>query len=86
MRCSGLCDVTDAEFQSLRLTNTGLVSSWVSVTSWEERALVAQHAGYGASIKLHYGVDVMLNRPILHYMFTGLLKTETDALDQLRLT
>ena len=57
--------------QSLRLWNTGLMSSRASLTSWAEGAslaLVGHSSSDGVTIKMPYGVDV-LHRPALHLIF-----------------
>ena len=49
---------------SPRHRNTGLVSSGVSLTSWGEGAslaLVGQPSSDGITIKIPYGVDVLLH-------------------------
>ena len=52
---------------SQRLWNTGLVSSWASLTSWGEGASLALvgHPSSDVTIKMPNGVDV-LHRPALH--------------------
>ena len=53
--------------------NTGLVSSGVSLTSWDEGAslaLVSHPASDGFTIKIPYGVDILLHRPTLHPIFS----------------
>ena len=41
----------------------------------------------GVTIKTPHGVDVLLHRPASHHIFpTGLVKTESESLDQMRLT
>ena len=52
--------------------NTALVSSRVSLTSWGEGAslaLVGHPSSDGITIKIPYGVDVLLHRPALHPIF-----------------
>ena len=52
--------------------NTGLVSSWASLTSWGEGvslALVGHPSSDGIMIRMPYGVDV-LHRPALHPIFS----------------
>ena len=58
---------------SLRHRNTGLVSSGVSLTSWAEGAsltLVGHPSSDGYTIKIPYGVDVLLRRAALHPIFS----------------
>ena len=67
-----------------------MVSSWVSLSLWEEVASLAM-VGYpssdGATIKKTYGVDVLLYRPAMHPIFpNALVKTKSESLDKLRLT
>ena len=53
--------------------NTGLVSSGVSFTSWGEGAslaLVGHPSGDGITMKISYGVDVLLHRPASHLSFS----------------
>ena len=50
-----------------------LVSSRVSLTSWGEAAslaLVGNTSSDRITIKIHYGVDVLLRRPALHPIFS----------------
>ena len=57
---------------SLRLWNTGLVSSGASLTSWGEDAslaLVGNPSSDGITIKIPYGVDVW-HQPALHPIFS----------------
>ena len=58
---------------SSRHCNTGLVFSGVSLTSWAEGASLAM-VGYplneGFTIKITYGVDVLLHRPASHSIFS----------------
>ena len=64
--------INDNAFPS-RHTNTGLVSSGVSLTSWGEGAsltLVGHPSSDGIRIKIPYGVDVLLFRPALHPIFS----------------
>ena len=52
--------------------NTGLVSSGVSLTSWGEGAslpLVGHPSSDGFTIKITYGVDVLLHRPASQLIF-----------------
>ena len=68
---------------ALRHWNTGLVSSRVSLTSWEEGAslaLVSHPSSDGITITIPYGVDVLLYRPALHPFTIGLVKTKSDLL------
>ena len=58
---------------SPRHRNTGLVSSGVSLTSWGEGAslaLVGHPSSDGITIKIPYGVDVLLRRPASHPIFS----------------
>ena len=52
--------------------NTGLVSSMVSLTSWGgvSLALVGHPSSNGVTMKIPYGVDVLLHRPDLHPIFS----------------
>ena len=53
--------------------NSGLVSSGISLTSWGEGAslvLVGHPLSDGVTIKLPYGVDVLLYRPASHPIFS----------------
>ena len=60
-----------------RHQNAGLVSSGVSNISWRE----------GVSLALPYGVDVLLHQPASHSSSpNGLVTTESEALNHLRLT
>ena len=66
------------------------MSSDVSVTSWRESVSLAL-AGYYSSdcitIKIPYEVDVLLCQPASHSSSpTGLVTTESEALNHLRLT
>ena len=54
-------------------TNTGLVSSGVSLTLWGEGAylaLVGQPSSDGIIIKTPYGVDVLLHQPASQLTFS----------------
>ena len=54
-------------------TNTGLVSSGVSLTLWVEDAslaLVGHPSIDGIKIKIPYGVNVLLGRPASHLIFS----------------
>ena len=58
---------------SPRHLNTGLVSSGVSFTSWGEGAslaLVGHSSSDGVTIKISYGVDVLLHQPASHPTFS----------------
>ena len=58
---------------SLRHWNTGLVSSRVSLISWGEGAslvLVDHPSSDGITMKILYGVDVLLNQPTSHPIFS----------------
>ena len=49
-------------FKSVKIENTGLVSSRASLTSWGEGAslaLVGHPSSDGVAIKIAYGVDVL---------------------------
>ena len=47
--------------------NTGLVSREASITSWRE----GDHpSSDGVTIKIPYGVDVLLHRPALHPIYS----------------
>ena len=51
----------------------GLVSSGVSLTSWGEGAslaLVGHPSSDGITIKIPYGVDVLLHQPASHPIFS----------------
>ena len=51
---------------------TGLVSSSISLTSWEEGgslALVGHPSSDGVTIQTPYSVDVLLHRPVSHPIF-----------------
>ena len=55
------------------LCKGGLVSSRVSITSWGEGAyliLVGHPSSDGVTIKISYGVDVLLHRPAWHPIFS----------------
>ena len=57
-------ELESVSYLSLRHWNTGLVSSWVSVTSWGEGVflvLVGYPSSCGATINIPYGVDVLLH-------------------------
>ena len=59
---------------SPRHRNTGLVSSGVSLTSWGEGAslnLVGYPSTDGITIKIPYGVDVLLRRPASQPIFSN---------------
>ena len=69
---------------SPRHWNTGLVSSGVSFTSWWEGAslaLLGHPSSDGITIKIPYGIDVLLHLPALHPHLLVLIL----LLDQLRL-
>ena len=56
-----------------RYWNAGLVSSGASLTSWGEvdsLALVGHPSSDGVTIRVHYGVDVLLHRPALDPIFS----------------
>ena len=56
--------------------NTGLVSSVACLTSRGEDAflaLVGHHSSDGVTIEIPYGVDVLLNRPASHPIFSYLV-------------
>ena len=56
-----------------RHRNTGVVSIGVSLTSWGEGAslaLVGHTSSNGITIKIPYGVDVLLRQPALHPIFS----------------
>ena len=58
---------------SPRHRNTGLVSSGVSLTSWGKGpslALVGHPSSDGITIKIPYGVDVLLRQPASHPIFS----------------
>ena len=58
---------------SLRHRDTGLVSSGISLTSWGEvasLALVEHPSSDGVTMKIPYGVDVILHQPVLHPIFS----------------
>ena len=58
---------------SPRHWNTGMMSSGVSLTSWGEGAslaLVGHPSSDGITIKILYGVDVLLHRPASHPVFS----------------
>ena len=59
-----------------------LVSSGVSLISWGKGvslALLSHFSSDGITIKIPYGVDVLLHRPALHPSFPiGLVKTKSD--------
>ena len=60
------------------------------LTSWAEGAslaLVGHPSGDGATIKIPYERDALLHRPTLHPIFsTGLIQTDSESLNQMRLT
>ena len=69
----------------MRDENTGLVSSGVNLTSWGEGSflvMAGQPSSNGVTIKIPYGVDVLLHQPCfitLHPLFhIWLVKTEYD--------
>ena len=66
----------------LRHWNPGLVSSGISLTSWGEGAslaLVGHPSSDGITIKIPYGVDVLLHRPASPLIFSyWLVKTKYD--------
>ena len=57
---------------ALKYLNTGLVSSGVNLTSCggASSALVAHPSSDGITIKILYGVDVLLHRPALYPIFS----------------
>ena len=58
---------------SPRPKNTELVSNGVSLTSLGEGvslALVGHPFSYGITIKIPYGVDILLHRPTSHPIFS----------------
>ena len=62
------------------LSNTGLVSSRASLTSWGEDAslaLVGHPFSNGVMIKMSYGVDVFIDRLRTPSFPIGLVKTES---------
>ena len=66
------------------------MSSGVSLTYWGEGvslALAGHHSSDGITVKIPYGVDVLLHQPALHSIFLlGWLKLNLILLlDQLRL-
>ena len=66
-------EATKISTLSSRHRNTGLVSSGVSLTSWVEGvslALVGHPSSDGITIKIPYGVDVLLNRPAWYPIFS----------------
>ena len=66
---------------SLRLTNTGLVPSRVGLTSSGEgatSALVGHLYKDHVTIKIPYGVDVLLHRPALHSIFSYCVKLNAN--------
>ena len=69
----------------------GLVSRGVSLTSWGERAslaLVGHSSSDSFMMKIPYGVDVLLHRPVSHLIFSywvGLILNLFLLLDPLRL-
>ena len=66
-------EATKISALSSRHRNTGLVSSGVSLTSWVEGvslALVGHPSSDGITIKIPYGVDVLLNRPAWYPIFS----------------
>ena len=68
----GLYDLWEIHEKTLRLWNTGLVSSRASLTSWGEGAflaLVGHPSRDGLTIKMPYGVDV-LHQPASHFIFS----------------
>ena len=67
--------------ESVISAESGLVSSRVSLTSWRgaSLALVGHPSSDGVTIKIPYGVNVLLHQPASHPIFTiGLVKTESD--------
>ena len=58
------------------------MSSGVSLTSWgegESLALVGHPSSDGITIKIPYGVDVLLRRPASHPIFSyWVVKTKSD--------
>ena len=65
------------------------MSIGVSLTSWGKAAslaLVGYSSSDGITLKIHYGVDVLLQLPALYPTFSfGLVKTKSDLLiDHLR--
>ena len=62
---------------SQRLWNTGLLSSWASLTSWGEGAslaLVGHPSSDGVTIKMPYGVDVFIDQLRTPFFLLGWLK------------
>ena len=65
------------------------MSSGVSITSWIEGlslALASHHSSDCVTVKIPYGVDVLLRQPASHSSSAGLVTTESEALNPLRLT
>ena len=64
--------------------------SRVSITSWREGVSLASSGHHSidcVTIKIPYGVDVLLRQPASHSSSpTGLVTTESEALNRLRLT
>ena len=58
--------------ESVISAESGLVSSRVSLTSWRgaSLALVGHPSSDGVTIKIPYGVDVLLHQPASHPIFT----------------
>ena len=70
------CGILTRILYSVRQWNTGLVSSGVSLTSWEEGAslaLVSNPSSDDVTIKMPYGVDVI-------FFPIGLVKTNSDVI------
>ena len=65
--------VNTETWKYLRHGNTGLVSSGVSLTYWGEGvslALVGHHSSDGITVKIPYGVDVLLHQTAFHSIFS----------------
>ena len=77
-------ELEEAGWRHLHETlNTELVSSGANHTSWGEAVclvLVCHPSSGCITIKIPYGVDVLLHRPASHPIFfpIGLIKTESD--------
>ena len=83
-------DLQTQNFNVTKISNTGMVSSRVSLTSWGEGAslALAGHPSSDVTVKIPYVVDVLLQRPgLAPYLFLlGWLRLNLILLvDQLRL-
>ena len=65
-------------YLTLRHSNTGLVSSGASLTSWGKGVFVGHPSSDGVTIKIAYRIDVLIDQLRTPYFPIGLVKTESD--------